>query len=34
LTEDGRLRHGKVLSFRSPEDKIWSDCTYDQIKNL
>jgi len=34
LTEDGRLRHGKILSFRSPEDKIWSDCTYDQIKNL
>lgn len=34
LTEDGRLRHGKVLSFRSPEDKIWSDCIYDQIKNL
>ena len=34
LTEDGRLRHGKVLSFRTPDDKIWSDCTYDQIKNL
>ena len=34
LTEDGRLRHGKVLSFRTPEDKIWSDCTYDQIKNM
>ena len=32
LTEDGRLRHGKVLSFRTPEDKVWSDCTYDQIK--
>ena len=34
LTEDGRLRHGKILSFREPEDKKWSDCTYDQIEKL
>ena len=34
LTDDGRLRHGKILSFREPEDKKWSDCTYDQIEKL
>lgn len=32
--ESNRLRHGKILSFRSPEDKVWTDCTYDQIESL
>jgi len=32
--ESNRLRHGKVIRFKSPEEKIWRDCTYDQIKEL
>ena len=29
-----RLRHGKILCFRTPDEKIWSDCTYDQLESL
>lgn len=32
--ERDRLRHGKIIRFRTPDEKIWSDCTYDQIQNL
>ena len=32
--ETNRLRHGKVLRFKTPEEKTWRECTYDQIKEL
>ena len=32
--ETNRLRHGKVLRFRTPEEKTWRECTYDQLKDI
>lgn len=32
--ETNRLRHGKVLKFRTPEEKVWTDCSYEQIESL
>ena len=32
--ESNRLRHGKVLRFRTPDEKSWFDCTYDQLESL
>ena len=32
--KSNRLRHGKVIRFRTPDEKIWSDCTYDQLESL
>ena len=32
FTPDGRLRHGKMLGWRP--DKIWKDCSIEQIKNI
>lgn len=31
-TDDGKLRHGRVVSYRKPEDKSWTECTFDQIR--
>lgn len=32
--KSNRLRHGKVIRFRTPEEKIWRNCTYDQLESL
>lgn len=29
-----RLRHGKILKFRTPDDKIWTDCSFEQLSSL
>lgn len=31
-TDDKKLRHGRIVSYRKPEDKSWKECTIDQIK--
>lgn len=32
--KSNRLRHGKVLRFRTPDEKSWLDCSYEQIESL
>lgn len=32
LTPDGALRHGKMIAWRN--DKLWTDCSIDQLKEI